>query len=108
MHRTGHFCGSDDRSNAAELDPKAKQGDLLAALEPVVDRLLKRYETYKTALGAAYRFLGKQTGRYTGSVRRTDIPQTEGNMVGPRQLSVGLGGSTVESIRREATPAVQS
>ena len=35
-----------DRVVGVELDPKAKQGDLVAALEPVVDRLLKRYKAY--------------------------------------------------------------
>jgi len=33
-----------DRVVAVELDPKAKQGDLVAALEPVVSRLLHRYK----------------------------------------------------------------
>jgi type I restriction enzyme R subunit len=42
-----------DRVVRVELDPKAKQGDLVAALEPVVDRLLKRYEAYKETLRAA-------------------------------------------------------
>ena len=29
---------------AVEMNPKAKQGDLIAAIEPVADRLLKRFE----------------------------------------------------------------
>jgi type I restriction enzyme R subunit len=37
-----------DRVVAVELNPRAKQGDLVAALAPVVDRLLKRYkEAYR-------------------------------------------------------------
>lgn len=42
-----------DRVVRVELEPKAKQGDLVAALEPVVDRLMKRYEAYAGALKAA-------------------------------------------------------
>jgi type I restriction enzyme R subunit len=37
----------------AELNPQSKQGDLVAALEPVADRLMKRYEAYRTAVKAA-------------------------------------------------------
>jgi len=33
-----------DRVVAVEMNPKAKQGDLIAALEPVADRLLKRFK----------------------------------------------------------------
>ncbi len=33
-----------DRVAAIEVDPKAKQGDLVAALEPVADRLLKQFK----------------------------------------------------------------
>ena len=36
-----------DRVVAVEMNPKAKQGDLIAALEPVVDRLLTRYKDAK-------------------------------------------------------------
>ena len=36
-----------------ELNPTARQGDLVAALEPIVDRLRKRYEAYQEALRAA-------------------------------------------------------
>lgn len=32
-----------DRVAAVEVDPRAKQGDLISAIEPVADRLLKRY-----------------------------------------------------------------
>jgi type I restriction enzyme, R subunit len=42
-----------DRVVRVELDPNAKQGDLVAALEPVVDRLTKRHEAYRAALRAA-------------------------------------------------------
>jgi type I restriction enzyme, R subunit len=33
-----------DRVVAVELNPNAKQSELVAAIEPVVDRLLKRYK----------------------------------------------------------------
>ena len=33
-----------DRVAAVEVDPKARQGDLVAAIKPVADRLLKRYK----------------------------------------------------------------
>ena len=33
-----------DRVASVEVDPKAKQGDLVAAIGPVADRLLKRYK----------------------------------------------------------------
>jgi type I restriction enzyme R subunit len=42
-----------DRVAAVEMNPKAKQGDLVAALEPVVDRLLKRYGHAQEKLRAA-------------------------------------------------------
>lgn len=42
-----------ERVVAVELNPKAKQSDLTAALEPVVDRLLKRYKAAQAAFQAA-------------------------------------------------------
>ncbi|WP_072368982.1 type I restriction endonuclease [Hyphomicrobium sp. NDB2Meth4] len=41
-----------DRVVAVELNPKSKQGDLLAALEPVVDRLMRRYSAAQERLRA--------------------------------------------------------
>ncbi len=38
---------------AVELDPKATQAQLSAAVEPVADRLLKRYKAERAALQAA-------------------------------------------------------
>ena len=47
LDAAGHYDDFEvDRVVRVELDPKAKQSDLVAALEPVVDRLLKRYEAY--------------------------------------------------------------
>lgn len=41
----GHYDEFEvDRVVAVEMNPKAKQGDLIAALEPVADRLLKRFK----------------------------------------------------------------
>jgi type I restriction enzyme R subunit len=42
-----------ERVVAVTLDAKAKQGDLVVALEPVVDRLLKRYKAGQVAVQAA-------------------------------------------------------
>jgi type I restriction enzyme R subunit len=42
-----------DRVVAVELKPDATQGELLKALEPVVDRLIKRYKAAQEALRAA-------------------------------------------------------
>ena len=42
-----------DRVVAVELKPDATQGELLKALEPVVDRLLKRYKAAQEALKVA-------------------------------------------------------
>jgi type I restriction enzyme R subunit len=42
-----------ERLVLVELDPKAKQSDLIAAIEPVADRLLKRFRAAKTALSDA-------------------------------------------------------
>jgi type I restriction enzyme R subunit len=40
-----------DRVVGVELNPTARQGDLVAALEPVVNRLRKRYEGIRNARG---------------------------------------------------------
>lgn len=42
-----------DRVVKVELDPTAKQGDLIAALEPVADRLLKQFKEAQGRLTAA-------------------------------------------------------
>ena len=42
-----------DRVVAVEMNPKATQGDLIAALEPVADRLMKRYKAAREKLLAA-------------------------------------------------------
>ncbi|HLG54370.1 MAG TPA: type I restriction endonuclease [Vicinamibacterales bacterium] len=54
LDAAGHYDDFEvDRVVRVELDPNAKQGDLVSALEPVVDRLLKRYGAYRAALEAA-------------------------------------------------------
>jgi type I restriction enzyme R subunit len=58
LDTTGHYDDFEvDRVVAVELDPKAKQGDLSAAIGPVHDRVMKRYKAARIALEAA-----KQTG----------------------------------------------
>jgi type I restriction enzyme R subunit len=42
-----------DRVTAVELNPSAKQSDLIAAIEPVADRLLKRFKVAQERLSAA-------------------------------------------------------
>jgi type I restriction enzyme, R subunit len=51
---SGHYDDFEvDRVAAVELNPKAKQGDLIAALEAVVDRLLKRFKQAQEKLNTA-------------------------------------------------------
>ncbi|MBK1684838.1 type I restriction endonuclease subunit R [Rhodoferax fermentans] len=50
----GHYDDFEvDRVVAVELNPNAKQSDLIKALEPVQDRLMKRYKAAQAALAAA-------------------------------------------------------
>ncbi|HTL45267.1 MAG TPA: hypothetical protein VL262_13080 [Vicinamibacterales bacterium] len=42
-----------ERVVRVEIDPRSRQGDLAAALTPVADRLMKRYEAYRIALKEA-------------------------------------------------------
>ncbi|CAN7554241.1 type I restriction endonuclease subunit R [Neorhizobium tomejilense] len=45
LDASGHYDEFEvDRVVAVETDPKARQGDLIAAIEPVADRLLKRFK----------------------------------------------------------------
>jgi type I restriction enzyme R subunit len=54
LDSAGHYDDYEvDRVVAAELNPASKQSDLVAALEPVVDRLQKRYKAALEALKAA-------------------------------------------------------
>ncbi len=54
LDAAGHYDDFEvDRVVAVELKPDAKQGELVAALEPVVDRLLKRYKAAQLALKSA-------------------------------------------------------
>ena len=58
LDTTGHYDDFEvDRVVEVELDPKAKQGDLSAAIGPVHDRVMKRYKAARLALEAA-----QQTG----------------------------------------------
>jgi type I restriction enzyme R subunit len=50
----GHYDDYEvDRVVKVELDPSSKQSDLVAALEPVADRITKRYKAAQEALKAA-------------------------------------------------------
>ena len=51
LDASGHYDDFEvERVVAAELNPKASQAELMAAIEPVADRLLKRYKAAQTAL----------------------------------------------------------
>ena len=54
LDAAGHYDEFEvDRVVVVELNPKSKQGDLVAALTPVVDRLMKRYKAAQEALKVA-------------------------------------------------------
>ena len=54
LDAAGHYDDFEiDRVVAVELNPDAKQSELVAALEPVRDRLMKRYKAAQEALKAA-------------------------------------------------------
>lgn len=54
LDASGHYDEFEvDRVVAVEMNPKAKQGDLIAALEPVADRLLKRFKQAQEKLRTA-------------------------------------------------------
>jgi len=54
LDAAGHYDSFEvDRVVAAELKPGATQGDLLRAIEPIVDRLMKRYQAAQEGLRMA-------------------------------------------------------
>jgi type I restriction enzyme, R subunit len=54
LDASGHYDEFEvDRVAAVEMNPKAKQGDLIAAVEPVADRLLKRFKAAQERLLSA-------------------------------------------------------
>lgn len=54
LDAAGHYDDFEvDRVVAVELNPNAKQSDLIAALEPVQDRVMKRYKAARQAHSAA-------------------------------------------------------
>jgi type I restriction enzyme R subunit len=54
LDAAGHYDDFDvDRVVRVELDPKATQGQLISALEPVADRILKAFNGAKQALATA-------------------------------------------------------
>jgi type I restriction enzyme R subunit len=67
LDAAGHYDEFEvDRVAAVEMNPKAKQGDLIAALEPVADRLLKRFK-------------GAQEKLLTAQVKKDDKAAKEAN-----------------------------
>jgi type I restriction enzyme R subunit len=54
LDATGHYDDNEiERVVKVEMDTKAAQYELIAAIEPVADRLLKRYKAAQTSLKAA-------------------------------------------------------
>lgn len=54
LDASGHYDAFEvERLAAVEMNPRAKQGDLIAAIEPVADRLLKRYKAAQERLSKA-------------------------------------------------------
>jgi type I restriction enzyme R subunit len=54
LDAAGHYDEFEvDRVAAVELNPRAKQSELVKALEPVVDRLMKQFKAARAALEAA-------------------------------------------------------
>ena len=54
LDAAGHYDDNEvDRVVAVEMNPKSRQGDLVAALEPVADRLIRRYKAAQEALQIA-------------------------------------------------------
>ena len=54
LDAAGHYDDNEvDRVVAVELNPKATQGELIAALTPVADRLIRRYKAAQEALTIA-------------------------------------------------------
>ncbi len=54
LDAAGHYDDHEiDRVVRVELDPAARQSDLVAALEPIVDRLMRQYRGFRGALASA-------------------------------------------------------
>lgn len=54
LDASGHYDEFEvERVAAVEMNPTAKQGDLIAAIEPVADRLLKRFKGAQARLASA-------------------------------------------------------
>jgi type I restriction enzyme R subunit len=64
LDASGHYDDNEvERVVKVELDPRAKQGDLVAALEPVFDRLIRRYRQARGELVAARERSDEKTAR---------------------------------------------
>jgi len=72
LDAAGHYDDFEvDRVVAVEMKPDAKQGELVAALEPVLDRLMKRYKAAQAALTVS---LQTSPASATASDARPSIP----------------------------------
>ena len=69
LDAAGHYDDFEvDRVVRVELKPDAKQSELLKALEPVVDRLLKRYKAAQESLKTAREKSDDKTGQSAQNV----------------------------------------
>ena len=76
LDAAGHYDDFEvDRVVAVKLKPNAKQGELAAAVEPVVDRLQKKYKSAQEALKIAKQAFedAKATAKVTGQAMTESI-----------------------------------
>ena len=92
-----------ERVVAVELDPKATQAQLSAAVEPVADRLLKRYKAEREAL----RSRQGQTGRRRRAGRQGRDQRADPLQAQPRDASCASTPSSPRS-STTATPPSRS
>jgi len=80
LDAAGHYDDFEvDRVAAVEMDPNARQSDLVAALEPVVDRLLRRYKAAQEALKAA-KARGDEAGAKAATEERDALVLFKGDL----------------------------
>jgi len=80
LDAAGHYDDFEvDRVVAVEMNPNARQSDLVAALEPVVDRLLKRYKAAQEALKAA-KARGDEAGAKAATEERDALILFKGDL----------------------------
>ena len=70
LDASGHYDDYEvERVVTAELDPRAKQSDLVAAIEPVKDRLIRQYKAAQEALRIAQEKEGDEAAKEAKEAR---------------------------------------